>query len=56
MSASTTPLITDPARRLWERILTKIQQRSGALAKNNPKSTDTMRQLRVKVDNALNGR
>ena len=40
---------------LWKKILQYYQNQSGALAHNNPKQTDTLRETLVKLLRALQG-
>lgn len=45
--------ITDPKRVRWENILGAIQSNPGALPKNNPAKTDTIRAIKVKILRAI---
>jgi hypothetical protein len=54
--ATSTPIKTDPKRQVWAKMLTQLQGRSNALAKNNLQPTDTLRQIKVKILNSLNGK
>lgn len=55
LSNGTTPLATDTKWFLWVRILGKVQNEAGALPHNDPKPTDTIRMLRLKLDRSLAG-
>lgn len=51
----TTARITDTRKRTWVKILGAFQNFPGALADNNPRRTDTVKKLKVKVNKALQG-
>lgn len=55
LSNGTTPLFTDSKWFLWARILGKYQNEAGAQPHNNPKPTDTVWQLKLKLNRSLAG-
>lgn len=50
-----TPQIWDTHYRAWVKILGTLQNIPGALAANNPRIGDTLRQVKVKVNKAQQG-
>lgn len=55
LTNGTTPLPTDTKHTLLRRTLGAYQNRAGANSANDPKITDTKRQLRVKILKSIKG-
>lgn len=54
-ASGTTPLSTDPNWKRWAKMLTVMQEKPGALAKNNLNPSDPVRVIKVKILNSING-